>query len=222
MSENFKSFPLIPISNWNNLRSQFKKSIPGTITSNYLSAVIGISEPSAKSTVFPTLRQIGLVDKEGNINLDLAKKLRDDNSYPDLCVEILKKIYPKELTDAFPDKDSNKERVKSWFMNHTGAGESAVGKMTSFYFTLLEANPNSNGTAAAARGKEVKSKVSKQNQGRRNTTQKINEATNAEQNSRKLSNPDLNINIQIHISSDASPDQIKSIFENMSKYIYKD
>lgn len=34
--------------------------------------------------------------------------------------------------------------------------------------------------------------------------------------------PALNINLQIHISSDASPEQIEKIFESMSKYIYKD
>ena len=34
--------------------------------------------------------------------------------------------------------------------------------------------------------------------------------------------PAININLQIHISSDASPEQIDKIFESMSKHIYKD
>ena len=32
--------------------------------------------------------------------------------------------------------------------------------------------------------------------------------------------PDLNINVQIHISSDAEPKQIDKIFENMAKYLF--
>jgi hypothetical protein len=33
--------------------------------------------------------------------------------------------------------------------------------------------------------------------------------------------PSIHINLQIHISPDASSDQIKEIFANISKYIYK-
>ena len=31
----------------------------------------------------------------------------------------------------------------------------------------------------------------------------------------------ININLEIHISSDATPDQIDSIFASMAKHIYK-
>ncbi|MBZ5636149.1 MAG: hypothetical protein LAO55_23720 [Acidobacteriia bacterium] len=33
--------------------------------------------------------------------------------------------------------------------------------------------------------------------------------------------PDLNINLQIHISADASADQIEQIFASMAKHIYR-
>jgi len=33
--------------------------------------------------------------------------------------------------------------------------------------------------------------------------------------------PEVNINLQIHISADASPDQIDQIFMSMSKHLYK-
>lgn len=33
--------------------------------------------------------------------------------------------------------------------------------------------------------------------------------------------PGLNINLEIHISSDATPDQIDKIFESMAKHIYR-
>lgn len=132
MAETTKIFPNIAVKNWLNLRTQFKKTIPGTISSNYLASVLGMSEPSAKANITPSLRQIGLIDKEGKTNQELAKKLRDDALYPRFCKEVLDTIYPQELRDAFSDKDSNKEQIKKWFMNHTGVGDAAAGEQLHF------------------------------------------------------------------------------------------
>jgi Family of unknown function (DUF5343) len=219
-----KTFPSIPVSHWFALRSQFKKSIPGTVTTNYLASVLTMTELSARNNILPALRQIGLIDADSKTNQEMAKKFRDDETYPALCHSLVKSIYPQELQDAFPDKESNKDKVKSWFMNHSGQGESGGGKMAGFYLTLLDANPSSIGGAtakAAIPKKEAKPKPA--------TSQKQKPTTNslgvpeqpAPNMTRTNAGPELNINIQIHISSDASPDQIKSIFENMAKYIYK-
>jgi len=223
-----KYYPTIPTSHWQNLRVQFKKSIPGSITTNYLASIMNMSEASAGANVLPGLRNIGLIDAEGKINPEMAKKFRDDNAYPEFCQEIIMRCYPQELIDAFPDKDSNKEKVKTWFMNHTGSGESAASKLSSFYITLLDADPSvsiKNGSVSkkesnnkSKKEKPVVKKVEKDS----NVPDQSKPETNPQgslQDDRK-STPDLNINIQIHISSDASPDQIKSIFENMAKYLY--
>ena len=222
-------FPTIPTSHWQNLRIQFKKSIPGSITTNYLASILNMSEASAGANVLPGLRNIGLVDAENKTNQDLAKKFRDDNAYPAFCQEIIKKCYPQELIDAFPDKDSDKDKVRTWFMNHTGSGESAASKLSSFYITLLEADPVINVRSGSATKKETNNRP-KQEKPKNNKS--INDAKDSSQGQDVLGDkhipqagrnntPDLNINIQIHISSDASPDQIKSIFENMAKYLYK-
>ena len=47
-------------------------------------------------------------------------------------------------------------------------------------------------------------------------------ADSASHPAQKPNVPAININLQIHISSDASPEQIDKIFESMSKHIYKD
>jgi hypothetical protein len=96
MSEQ-KIFPTIPASHWNNLRIQFKKTIPGTISPNYLASVLDTTESSARGNILPSLKQIGLVDNENKTNQDLAKKFRDDIAYPMMCKEIIEKIYPQEL-----------------------------------------------------------------------------------------------------------------------------
>lgn len=229
MSEISKYFPNIPVTHWVNLRTQFKKSIPGTISSNYLASILDMSEASAKANIIPSLRQIGLIDSEGKTNQELAKKLRDDDLYVKFCQETLTRIYPQELRDAFPDKDSNRDKVKKWFMNHTGVGNSAANRIVAFYLALLEADPTGQKATKSnnnSKSKETKAKPNK-------TANKaidipveekptvVDKSIHPHKDSKDNSGPSLNVNIQIHISSDASPDQIKSIFENMAKYIYK-
>lgn len=230
MADKKETFPNIPVSHWFSLRNQFKKSIPGNISSNYVASILGMTEVSAKTNIIPSLRLIGLIDTEGKTNQELTKQLRDDSSYSNFCQTILQKVYPRELRDAFPDKDANKERVKSWFMNHTGVGDSGAGRMVTFYIAMLEADPNNQKTntlkANGVKAKAVTTKATtpkKKEQPapiveERQTFQ--SQPTQSHPTQNKIG-PEVNINIQIHISSDASPDQIKSIFENMAKYIYK-
>lgn len=225
-----KYFPTIPTSHWQNLRIQFKKSIPGSITTNYLASILSMSEASAGANILPGLRNIGLIDSENKTNQDMAKKFRDDNAYNEFCQTIIKKCYPQELIDAFPDKDSDRDKVKSWFMNHTGSGDSASTKLSSFYMMLLEADAtgipkNGNTTRKENSSNKPRQEKPKYNKGEREVKDSIRDQGNPNNEHRnkedKKNAPDLNINIQIHISSDASPDQIKSIFENMSIYLYK-
>lgn len=185
-----------------------------------------MAEISAKTNIIPTLRNIGLIDSDNKPNQELAKKLRDDSSYAEFCNIVLKKAYPQELIDAFPDTDSSKEGIKSWFMNHTGVGDSASQKLVAFYFAMLEANPNPQKNIKkndSAKTKVIKNTV---NTAKQDSTKKIvsmdshlHSIQNKNENISKYS-PQLNLNIQIHISSDASADQIKCIFENMGKYVY--
>jgi hypothetical protein len=44
---------------------------------------------------------------------------------------------------------------------------------------------------------------------------------NSQQEGQKSETPELHINLQIHISSDSSADQIDQIFASMSKHIYR-
>src|ERR1700741_5271674 len=106
MPAEIKTFPNIPVSNWTKLREQFKKTIPGTISGNYLASILGITEVSAKSNIIPSLKQVGLIDEGGKINQELAKKFRDDGQYKEFCNSLLKRLYPSELLDAFPDSGS--------------------------------------------------------------------------------------------------------------------
>jgi hypothetical protein len=212
------SFPMIPVVQWWKLREKFKQSIPGVVTDNYLSAALGIQPISARKNILPYLKAIGLIDEEGK-TLELAKAWRDDAQYAEVCKKIREKIYPNELMAAVPNPAADRNAVERWFANHTGSGVSAVGKMAAFYITLSEAD-----ISKKPEKKPPKEKAPmKKKPPAKEIKVKVPDTTKAEvpPASEEAKKPSVYINLQIHISSDATPDQIDKIFESMAKYIYK-
>lgn len=230
MAENTKSvFPIIPISHWFNLREQFKRTIPTAISPNYIASTLEMTEDSARSNIIPTLKTVGLISSDdGKVNQDLAKEFRSDDRYPEFCKKVIKGVYPTELSEAFPDADSDRKKIQNWFLNHTNVGEVASRKMASFYLTLLEGNPNKQSQPV----KEVKkSNVSTDSKGTKPRSAKskkdasvssATEETTPPATGKAGNNlPSLNINIQVHLSSDLSIEQIEQVFASMAKHLYK-
>ncbi len=217
------AFPLMPTTHWWTLRTKFQQSIPGVVTDSYVATVLSMQENSARANVLPYLKQVGIINDEGKPT-DRAKKWRDNVQYRTVCKEIIKEVYPQELIDACPDPLSDRASAKRWF-GMTGAGEVAIRRMTSFYSILSEADPSK-------APESIKSKKVSKNSVKKKETIKKKETDKDQQIKNELpinglntgvttSIPGININLQIHISADASPDQIDKIFESMAKHIYK-
>lgn len=212
------SFPMLPGAHWWALRDKFKQSMPGVVTDNYLAAALNMQTISARTNVLPYLKDIGLVDGEGKTQ-ELAKAWRDDQQYADVCKQIRDAIYPQELLSSVADPSADRAAAEKWFAYKTGAGKSAVKRMTKFYTIVVDAD-------VTDREKKEPKTTRKKN----TTTQKKAEAKPAVQRKRlpRIGTPaplpepmpGISINLQIHISADASPDQIDKIFESMAKHIY--
>lgn len=174
---------------------------------------------------------MGIIDAEGKTG-ERAKLWRDDIDYPKVCDEIRKEIYPQELLDIPCVTEEDRESIKRWFARKTGTGESTVGKISAFYFLLCDKDPSKESTAnKQSNGSKTKSastpRVSQKPaipaiQGDPLKDVQNHPADSASHPAQKPNVPAININLQIHISSDASPEQIDKIFESMSKHIYKD
>ena len=216
---------MLPVSHWWELRKQFKRSIPGVVTDNYLSTVLEMKIDSARNNVLPYLKQLKIIDEEGKTG-DRAKQWRDDERYATVCKEMLAEIYPKDLLDAAPSAD-DREKAERWFSNHTGAGESAAGRMAAIYTVLLQSDVTK---------QPDQEKKERPRPVRAERPAVVPRAVPVEavpvpplasplhtdaKPSGKLAVPDININLQIHISADATPDQIEQIFASMAKHIYK-
>jgi len=99
--------------------------------------------------------------------------------------------------------------------------------MVACYAVLCDADPakapKNNKKDVPKKKKAVGSKsTSKPNNGSEKPidTSKISSTKRSETQTKNEQGPDLRINLQIHISADASPDQIDQIFASMAKHIY--
>lgn len=221
MAEAKKSFPMLPIGHWWELRKKFKQSIPGIVTDSYLATVLDMQANSARANVLPFLKQLKITDEEGKTG-ERAKQWRDDDRYPDVCKAMLQEVYPRELLEAVPNPSSDRARAERWFANQTGAGDAAVRRMAALYEVLTEAD------ASKQPDQEKKDRPRKSTQRvaseRKDVPAPARPVTHQE-NGKDAGHtrphpPGININLEIHISADATPDQIDQIFASMAKHIY--
>jgi hypothetical protein len=217
-----KSFPMLPLAHWWALRQKFKQSIPGVVTDSYLATVLEMAANSARANVLPFLKVLGIIDEDGKPK-ERAKLWRDDDQYPEVCAAIVKEVYPQELVDAVPEPSKNRDKAKRWFANHTGAGEGACKRMVSLYAVLVEGDPTKSDTAAAEQGTKTSSAPTSPKKARTAPAKVAREAPSPPKAAASADNsvPSININLQIHISADASTDQIEEMFAAMAKHIYK-
>jgi hypothetical protein len=231
--ESKKTYPMLSVSHWWALRKKFRQSIPGVVSDSYLATVLGMGVNSARANVTPFLKTLGIVDKDGKPT-ERAKLWRDDQHYSEVCQAIIEEVYPSELVHAVSDPSAEKSKARSWFAQQTGVGENAAGRMVALYAMLVEADASkqpdqdkkqvtkkvSTRTAATTTNPE-KHSVSRAAPAKvlPDTQTESHDNTNPKARNVPLS-PEVNINLQIHISADASPDQIEQIFASMSKHLY--
>lgn len=224
------SFPYMPERNWWTLRKRFLQRTPASVDTNYVSTVLNnMAAASARTNVIGPMKAVGLIDDSGKPT-ELASRWRDDNQYPSVCEEIRKKVYPTGLLDAFPEPNPNPQDVQNWFARHTKLGVEAAKKMARFYVLLSEADPNkeSKAKAPSKSAASPKKRSTPKTTSSTSTTWQEPEPAPVEvpisgpskllsqNNDAGLS---LHVDVQIHISSDASLDQIDQIFASMAKHL---
>ena len=229
MANEQKTYPSIPAMHWWSLRKKFQQTIPSVVTPRYVATALGMKDVSAKANILPTLVTVGIIDENG-VPQERARRWRDDEEYPKVCAEIRKEVYPQELLDAIPGPTVDRAAVERWFANKTGVGMRAARKMAVIYELLCEADPSKAPDISPKLTKEAtksrsSSKTSKAKVVETQTpATTINHAPIASQSSAVTPvnlQPSLHIDIQIHISPEASPDQIDQIFASMAKHLYK-
>lgn len=202
---------------------------------SYLATVLGTTPETAKNLV-PTLRAIRLIDDTGKPT-ELANRWRNDTEYPQVCEEIRRQTYPQELLDLFSEPGADFAAVKSWFGTKYSLGDNAASKLARFYLLLLDADPTKQNTTSSSKQVKIGVASTKQTPGKTRPTSKVpppqmtpsqvtppqgngqvSEVAALAQQSSK-SGLSLHIDLQIHISPEASPEQIDKLFESMAKHL---
>jgi len=210
------TYPAIPITQWWAIRERLKQSVPATITPSFLATILNMREDSARANILRSLVTCGLVDDKGKPT-DRANAWRDDALYPKVCKEISTHVYPQELRDAFPGPKVAIDDAARWFANKLKVGTKAARKFAFVFALVTEADIKQRKIAKPSVRAAVP-KPPKETPAR----SRVDRATGSSADGSSSHNaPSLHIDIQVHISPEATPDQIDKIFDAKGKHIFK-
>jgi hypothetical protein len=220
-----KIYPFIPFNSWWKLRKELKRSIPKIKVDGKLIAGLiggGMKADYAAWNIIPQLKRVKLLDENNLFDKDLSHKFREDSSYKEFCEITIKSIYPESLSIVAETAKSNNEdvlqEVKKWFSDDTKKGEASTRNFATFYLLLKEGDYTK--AAELQKPSKPKTKIEKpitvKESGKKK--EEANKPITSTPTSLKI--PDMNINVQIHISADSTTEQIENIFKYMSKYLY--
>lgn len=212
------SYPQIPRPVWWGVRSVLQRSPGTTIDERLLGTQLNVQDVAARQYV-AELKRVGILNDEGRAT-ELAQQWRLDESYSEAVNSLLSNIYPQSLLQVAPPEDGDRAKAASWFQRG-GLGEGTAKNKAATYLLIGSPNPDD----VASRPSSTKPKADKAASatkavGRTKQASPVEQAPRV-QHPRSDAMP-LNINVQIHISADATGDQIESIFSAMRRYLYAD
>jgi hypothetical protein len=213
-------YPQIPGTVWWGVRGILNKTPNTTLDERVLAIQLGVQEAAAKQYI-AELIPIGILNEDKKAT-PLARKWRLDDTYGEAVSQILESAYPQALRDLAPPSEGDRKKAVSWFLQE-GLGQGSAGNRAATYFMIGSPTPNESPirrqdkqSVPAKAGPSLDKSV---------TIKKRAPSTPARQNGDAGSNPSsdgipLNVNVQIHISADATSEQIESIFSAMRRYLY--
>lgn len=228
--EERQGFPMMPEKSWWALRQQFKKTIPSTLSVSYLKSLLGLTSDQSARNLLSPLKQMKIIDDDGKPS-PRANDWRNDNKYQTVCQEILQEIYPCELLELCPEKAVDSSAVKNWFMDVCAVGASAASKNAATFVMLKSGEIKDSTNTKTTTKKSAKVKTTSKTTSDEKFTNKSPMSNNTppvidshhpmpSANETSETVPSVHIDLQIHISPEASPSQIDAIFASMAKHLY--
>lgn len=223
MAEAKQNFPQIPSTVWWGLREKFKKTVPSKVNDKYLVAQLNVQATAAQQYL-RELKKVGLLDEEGKPT-EAAKRWRFDDTYREAADEILHTAYPNDLIELAPPGDNDRQKAVRWLMQAADLGEGAARNKAATYFMIGSNEPPSDAVASKSTRSAPRAAAQKKEASPRKSPTPLESKKSSSEpphnpgsGSADAAMP-LNVNVQIHISADATADQIEAIFANMKKYL---
>jgi hypothetical protein len=187
------------------------------MTDTYLASVLNV-KPNAARIYLRDFQSTGLVNSKGQPT-DLANAWRNDEKYSETTEEMFNTMYPDELRAAAPGPNPNRQQVADWFMHNQKLGQGAASNKAAFY--TLVASGELQKSVPAGEIKKKKTKPASSVGSHKTQSHKIQStpAPEAPDDLPSRIEPKIQLNIQIHISADATKDQIDAIFASMATHL---
>jgi hypothetical protein len=208
-------YPQIPGRVWWGVRDLLNRSPNMKFDDGNLAATLDV-QPAAARQYLSEMKRIGLLGDEGGAT-ELGKKWRLDDGYEGVVEQLLEASYPAGLVSIAPPGSADRATVEKWFVND-GLGSGTAKNKAGTYVMIAndrpgEAKVRAPSSASAKRDDRAAPKQTKA------PTPRRKEAPPPGEKQAPATMP-LNINVQIHISAEATGDQIESIFSSMRKHLY--
>ena len=219
MADKAAGFPQIPARVWWGVRDLLNRSPKMKFDDGSLAATLDV-QPAAARQYLTELKRIRLLDEKGAAT-ELGERWRHDEGYETVVDEILRESYPESLVNIAPAGQAERSSVERWF-SHAGLGSGTAKNKAGTYLMIANDRPGETKVRTAPQRAE------KPPSERRPATAKaktaadsgIGQKTPPPARTPTTTSFPLNLNVQIHISADASTDQIESIFAAMKKYLH--
>ena len=183
--------------------------IPEKVTTRWL-PTIGFGSTNDRS-IITVLKFIGLVDGNG-VPTQLWSEFRGQSGGRAL-EKAVKNAY-SELFRTYPDaQNRTTDELQTFIRGHTTYGTQAVSKAVKTFKTLCQHSEFESDESAA---KLVETETAESETTTPSSAEKVLPTPRSVSGS-----PSLHIDIQIHISPEATSDQIEKIFESMAKHLYE-
>jgi hypothetical protein len=200
------TFPQIPSTVWWGTRNLLKKAPSAKLDEAALSAHLGV-QPAASRQYVAELRRAGILDDEGKAT-PAALQWRNDETYKSAVEAIARGAYPESLLSIAPPGEADRQVVVNWFLHHR-LGEGAAKNKAATYLLITSPEPNAAPTKVGSAEKPRKESASRPKSPKASSRPAIPAEQSGVRGARAGhggSSPPfpLNVNVQIHISADAS------------------
>ena len=213
------SYPQIPAVIWWGVRNFLQRTPNAALNERTLGVEFNVQETAARQYL-GELKRVGILNDE-NKATPLAQKWRHDDTYGEAVDEILANAYPEGLIQIAPRGAADRQKIISWFTRE-GLGSGTAGNKAATYL-LISSDAPSDGSARGSSAPQ-KSSGKEATRSKRVPAQNHPAVVLKPNDERPRSSPmasmPLNINVQIHISAEATGEQIESIFSAMRRYLY--
>lgn len=218
MADKVAGFPQIPARVWWGVRDLLNRSPKMKFDDGSLAATLDV-QPAAARQYLAELKRIGLLDDKGAAT-ELGERWRHDEGYEDVVEDILGASYPSGLVSIAPAGQAERSSVERWFA-HAGLGSGTAKNKAGTYIMIANDRPGEIKVRSAPQRAEKSPAERRVSTAPKADADKGGRQENRHGGREKSSSPfPLNLNVQIHISADASTDQIETIFSAMRKYLH--